>query len=75
MWKVGGIKIERPRSSNIFLCVCTEIGEKVNFLVKRSVPENFQWEIFLGPVYMESLGTHDSENIVGLGDQASVSKL
>ena len=55
--------------------VAMEFREKWKFFVNRSVPENFQWEIFLGPVYMESLGTHDSENIVGLGDQASVSKL
>ena len=33
MWEVGGIKIEQHFS----LCVCTESGEKVYFLVKRSV--------------------------------------
>ena len=53
----------------------TEIGEKVNFLVKRSVPENFQREHFSGTVATECLRTQDLENIIGLGDQASVSKL
>ena len=43
--------------------------------VKRSVPENFQWEIFLGLLPTGSLRTQDSENVVGLGDRASVSKL
>ena len=33
------------------------------FLVNRSVPENFQWEIFLGQVPTESLRTQDSENV------------
>ena len=42
---------------------------------KRSVPENFQRENFWGPVLTEFLRTQDSENIVGLGDRASVSKL
>ena len=34
--------------------------------VKRSVPENFQWEIFSGLVPMRSLRTQDSENVFGL---------
>ena len=55
--------------------MCTEIGEKVNFLVKRSVPENFQREHFSGTVATECLRTQDLENIIGLGDQASVLKL
>merc|ERR1719495_944348 len=33
------------------------------FFVKRSVPENFQQEIFLGQVPTESLRTQDSENV------------
>ena len=33
-----------------FLEAAREISEKWNFFVKRSVPENFQWEIFLGQV-------------------------
>ena len=41
----------------------TEISEKWNFFVNRSVPENFQWEIFLGQVPTESLRTQDSENV------------
>ena len=39
-----------------------EIGK---FFVNRSVPENFQWEIFLGQVPTESLRTQDSENMKG----------
>ena len=44
-------------------------------LVKRSIPEHFQRENFLGPVPTESLRTHDSEYVIGFGDQASVLKL
>ena len=53
----------------------TEIGEKVIFFVKRSVPENFQQEIFLGLVSTEALRTQDSENGFCLGDRVSVLKL
>ena len=45
------------------------------FLVKCSLPENFQREKFSGLVLTESLRTQDSENVFGLGDQASVLKL
>ena len=55
--------------------MCTEIRKKVIFWVKHSIPEIFQRENFSGPVPTESLRTQDSENIVGLGDQASVLKL
>ena len=58
-----------------FLEAAREISEKWNFFVKHSVPENFQREIFSGPVPTESLRTQDPENIVGLGDPASVPKL
>ena len=40
-----------------------KIREKGKFFVNRSVPENFQWEIFLGQVPTESLRTQDSENV------------
>ena len=40
-----------------------EFREKWKFFVNRSVPENFQWEIFLGQVPTESLRTQDSENV------------
>ena len=63
MWKVGGTKIEPTRACYIFFRPETEIREKVIFGVKRSVPENFQWEIFLGQVPTESLRTQDSENV------------
>ena len=66
MWEVGGIKIEHTRARNIFFCRDTEIGEKVNFVVKRSIPQSFQGQNFSGPVPTESLRTQDSEKIVGL---------
>ena len=40
-----------------------EISKKRNFFVNRSIPENFQWENFLGQVPTESLRTQDSENV------------
>ena len=43
-----------------FLEAAREISEKWNFFVNRSVPENFQREIFSGQVPTESLGTQDS---------------
>ena len=41
----------------------TRILAKVILLIKRSVPENFQWENFSGQVPTESLRTQDSENV------------
>ena len=75
MWKVGGIKIEGTRARYFFLGTEKEISETWNFLVNRSVTENFQRDFFSGRVPTESLRTQDSENIIGLGDRASVSKL
>ena len=75
MWKVSGTKIERTRPATFFFCQDTAIREKVIFWVKRSVPENFQRENFSGLIPKESLRTQNSENVVGLGDRASVSKL
>ena len=46
-----------------FLFEDTEISEKWNFLVNRSVPENFQRANFSGLVPSESLRTQDSENV------------
>ena len=40
-----------------------KIREKGKFFVNRSVPENFQWENFLGQVPTESLRTQNSENV------------
>ena len=51
-----------------FFEAAREISEKWNFFVNCSLPENFQLEIFSGPVPTESLRTQDSENIFGLGD-------
>ena len=76
MWEVGGIKIERTRARQIVFCRDTENHKKVIFLVKRSVPKySIQGNFFSGLVPTETLRTQDSENIVGLGDRASVSKL
>ena len=60
MWEVGGIKMERTRASKFFFRRDKEIGEKVIFLLKRSIPENVQQQNFLGPVPKESLHTRDS---------------
>ena len=46
-----------------FLLGDTEISEKWNFFVNRSVPENFQRENFSGQVPTESLRKQDSENV------------
>ena len=48
MWKVGGTKIERTRARYIFFPSGHGNLRKSDFLVKRSIPENFQrqvWEI------------------------------
>ena len=74
MWQVSGIKIERTRAHYIFLCVCSEICEKVNFLVKRYIHKKFPTGKISGPVLRETLRTQDSENIIGFGDLASVWK-
>ena len=68
-------KLIAHEPATLFYCVCTEIHKKVIFWVKRSIPENFQRENFSGQVPTESLRTQDSENIVSLGERASVSKL
>ena len=51
------------KARNIFSRRDTEFGKKSDFLVKRSLPENFQRENFLGQVPTESLRTQDSENV------------
>ena len=63
MWKVGGIKIESAAGRQKKTRVAMEFREKGKFFVNRSVPENFQWEIFLWQVPTESLRTQDSENV------------
>ena len=76
MWKVVGTKIECTRARYIFLLsVHRNLKKEVIFWVKRSVPENFQQENFSGLLPTESLLTQDSENVIVLGDRASVSKL
>ena len=46
-----------------FFEAAREISEKWNFFVNRSVPENFQWENFLGQVPTEFLRTQDSQYV------------
>ena len=69
MWKVGGTKIERTRTRYIFLPPGHGNSQKSDFLGKTLCTRKFS------KVPMESLCTEDSENVVGLGDQAFVSKL
>ena len=54
-----------------FLFEDTEISEKWNFLVNRSIPENFQRENFSGQVPTESLHTQDSEEGYGLSSRTT----
>ena len=42
----------------------TELREKRNFFVNRSVPKNFRWENFLGHTPKKSLRTQHSEKKV-----------
>ena len=75
MWKVGGTKIERTRARYIFLPLGHVNSQKKDFLGKTLHTRKFSTGKFLGLVTTESLHTQDSENVVGLGDRASVSKL
>ena len=61
-WSVASkLWVHEPHT--FFLFEDTEISEKRNFFVNRSVPENFQWENFSGQVPTESLRTQDSEYV------------
>ena len=51
------------QARSFFLHGDTEISEKWNFFVYRSIPENFQRENFSRQVPTESLRTQDSENV------------
>ena len=75
MGRLVASKLSAHEPATFFSRVCMEIGAKVIFFVKCSLPKNLRREKFLGLALSESLRTQDSENIVGLGDQASVSKL
>ena len=56
-------KLSRQQAAGFFYQSDMKIREKWKFFVNRSVPENFQWENFLGQVPTESLRTQDSENV------------
>ena len=75
MWKVGGTKIERTRARYIVLVCVHRNLRKSDFLGKTLRTRKFSAGTFFGLLTTESLPTQDSENIVDLSDQASVSKL
>ena len=56
-------KLSLQQADGFFYQSDMKFREKWNFFVNRSVPENFQWENFLGQVPTESLRTQDSENV------------
>ena len=56
-------KLSPQQADGFFYQGDMKIREKGKFFVNRSVPENFQWENFLGQVPTESLRTQDSENV------------
>ena len=56
-------KLSPQQADGFFYQSDMKIREKGKFFVNRSVPENFQWENFLGQVPTESLRTQDSENV------------
>ena len=56
-------KLSLQQADGFFYQGDMKIREKGKFFVNRSVPENFQWENFLGQVPTESLRTQDSENV------------
>ena len=69
-------KLRAHELATFFFTVGTRnFAKKCFFWVKHSVPENFQQKILSGLQPKEPLRTQDSENVVGLGDRASVSKL
>ena len=74
MWKVGGTKCSAHEPATYLMCV-QKNSRKSDFFGKTLRTQKFSTANFSGPVPMESLCTQDSENIVGLGDLAYVSKL
>ena len=56
-------KLSLQQADGFFYQSDMKFREKWKFCVNRSVPENFQWEIFLGQVPTASLRTQDSENV------------
>ena len=75
MWKVGGTKIERTQARYIFLPSGHVNSQKSDFLGKTLRTRKLSTEKISGLLPMESLRTQHSENVVGLDDLASISKL
>ena len=60
-------KLSLQQADGFFYQGDMKIREKGKFFVNRSVPEHFQWEIFLGQVPTESLSTQDSQYLYERG--------
>ena len=69
---VGRTKIECTRAHYIFLTSGHVNSRKSDFMGKTLRTQKFQREIFWRLQPTESLRTHDSENVVCLGDRAKV---
>ena len=73
MWKVGCTKTDRTWARYIVLVCVHRNLQKSDFFGKTLRTRKFSTGKFFGAT--ESLRTQDSENVVGLGDRASISKL
>ena len=59
-----------------FFCLCAENGEKAIFFGKTLCTRRSKREHFFGAsTYIIFIRTQDLENVIGLGDRASVLKL
>ena len=73
-WRIGGTKIERTRARYIVLPSGHINLRKIDFWGETLRTRKFSTGKFFGAATQASLRNQDSENIVILGDQASVSK-
>ena len=55
------LKLWLHEPDTFFLQADTEVNEKRNFFINRSVPENFRWENFSGHTPRKFLRTQDSK--------------
>ena len=60
-------KLRPQQAAKVFLRADTEISEKRNFFVNRSVPENFQPQNFFGSSSHGILTPHNSINLYERG--------
>ena len=68
-------KLNAHEPATFFLLLGHGNSRNSDFLGKTLRTQKFSTGTFLGLLPTESLHTQDSENVVGLGDQASVWKL